>query len=79
MLSIKDYKTKRRLRPEIVVEPKKLKNKQTADRRKMLYKRYRSIYDFTKFRTIHAFKNGIITMSIDNLIPTKKIDSLKER
>ena len=43
---------------------------QTIDRRKMVYKRCKNTYDFTKFKTIGTFaeaiRNGIIMVDMAN-------------
>ena len=55
---------------------------QKTGRRKMLYKGYKSTYDFAKFRTISAFgnvvKNGTITIHTTNNEPKKKEEKEKK-
>ena len=58
--SIKDFISKRRLNSEIENELKRVEEEeQKTNRRKMLYKGHKNIYDFTKVITICASGNAI--------------------
>ena len=71
LASIKDFISKERLNPETANEIEKIEEEErTADRSKMVYKASNEMYDFRKFKTMHAFgneiRNNINDMSMAN-------------
>ena len=56
-------------------EPKK-------DKRKIVYKGYKTRYDFTKFKAIRTFqdaiKNGVVTMDMENNEPNQLTNKTRE-
>ena len=58
--SIKDFISKERLNPEIIVEIERIeKEGKKTERNKMVYKGYNKTSDFRKFETIRVFGNDI--------------------
>ena len=58
--SIKDFIAIENQNPETINEIKRIEEEEKkVDRNKMVYKATRKIYDFRKFKTIHAFGNKI--------------------
>ena len=70
--SIKDFKPKEKLNPEIVNEIKRIEEEEKkVNRNKMVYKATNKTYDFRKFKTIRAFgseiKNNVINEDMANV------------
>ena len=70
--SIKDFKPKEKLNPEIINEIKRIEEEEKkVNRNKMVYKATNKTYDFRKFKTIRAFgseiKNNVINENMANV------------
>ena len=76
---IKDFIPTENLNPEIINEIKRIEEiEKQVDRNKMVYEGINITYDFRKFKTIHAFGNGIRNNVIDANMANEEHNELLE-